>query len=219
MIRSKDEFLESRIEKLDSWISTGQISYSSRVIPLSISIETKKWILPKEQVVKLLKNVKFIALAKCDCRANYQRCDNPVEICLQFDDVGKKVVEEGQGREITIDEAVEVLNRADEYGLVHLSLYMPDHKLFALCSCCECCCHDLQILKLYNRNDIMVKADFISMTDKEKCIDCGDCVEKCSFDARLLTDVEMKYNPDKCYGCGLCVAVCSSDAIRMIDRI
>lgn len=47
---------------------------------------------------------------------------------------------------IGLEEAAAVLKQADANGLVHLSLYRPKHSLYALCSCCPCYCHDLQLL-------------------------------------------------------------------------
>jgi len=41
-----DPFLEKYLVKYDEWLNKGQISYSSKVIPISESFNTKQWVLP-----------------------------------------------------------------------------------------------------------------------------------------------------------------------------
>ena len=213
-----DEFLKERIDKYDRWLSEEKISYSSRVIPINESLTVQQWVLPTEQVLEIFRNARSVALTTCDCRTQYQRCDNPVEVCLVLNDEADKVVSEGQGRYVSIDEAADVLRVADERGLVHLSLYQPDHELFALCNCCACCCHDLQLFRLFNRKDIMVRSEYAAITDFEACTHCGTCIDRCIFDARTWNDERMKYDEERCYGCGLCVTTCPESAIDMRQR-
>ena len=213
-----DEFLKEKIEKYDRWLSKGKISYSSRVIPINESLTVQQWVLPTEQALEIFRNARSVALTTCDCRSHYQRCDNPLEICLVLNDEADKVVSEGRGRYVSTDEAADVLRVADERGLVHLSLYQPDHELFALCNCCACCCHDLQLFRLFNRKDIMVRSEYAAVTDFEACTHCGTCIDRCVFDARTWGDDQMQYDTDRCYGCGLCVTTCPESAIDMKQR-
>ncbi|MBF0557726.1 MAG: 4Fe-4S binding protein [Nitrospirae bacterium] len=213
-----DDFLKERLVKYDQWLASGTISFSSRVVPVGESLQAQQWILPAEQVKNILSDAKSIALQKCLCRVHYSRCDKPLEVCLTLNELGEKFVAKGLARHISLSEAAEVLRKADENGLVHLSLYMPDHKIVALCSCCSCCCHDIQLMKSFNRKDLMVRSEYVAVTDIDKCIDCGDCVKRCVFDARTFTDEQMHYNADQCLGCGLCVSVCPAQATVMQPR-
>lgn len=54
--------------------------------------------------------------------------------------------------------------------------------------------------------------------DKEKCIDCGICLENCRFNAIETTD---GFSVDfySCEGCGVCEYVCPADAIDMEQAI
>ena len=92
---------------------------------------------------------------------------------------------------------------------------MSDHETFALCSCCSCCCHELQIVKLTERKELMVHSEYIADTDYESCINCGECVERCIFDARTFYDEKMEYGPAACLACGLCITVCPVDVTTM----
>jgi ferredoxin len=213
-----DPFLEKRLTKYDRWMAKGQISFSSKVIPVSESLDAKQWVMPTEQVLRVLEAAESIALQDCECRTHYKRCEKPLEVCLLLNKVGDKAVAQGKARPISFDEATDVLKKANESGLVHLSLYMPEHEVFALCSCCSCCCHDLQIIKRTGRSDIMVRSEYVAVTDFDNCIHCGDCEERCFFDARTIQEAELEFDPEKCAGCGLCVTTCPVEAISMKTR-
>ena len=213
-----DPFLGKRLVKYDEWLNKGQISFTSKVIPITESLKTKKWVLPTEQAMEILRNAKSVAVQNCECRSHYKRCDNPLEVYFLLNDVGDKFVSKGEARHVLLTEAAEILRKANESGLVHLSLYMPDHQLYALCSCCSCCCHDLQIIKLFERKDLIVRSEYVAVTDFEACIHCGECVERCIFGARVYQDEQMEYNPEACLGCGLCVTTCPVEATSMVMR-
>ena len=213
-----DPFLEKRLVKYDEWLNKGQISYSSKVIPISESFNAKQWVLPIEQVIEILRNARSVAVQNCECRTHYKRCANPLEVCFLLNVVGDKFVLKGKARHVDLTEAAEILRKANESGLVHLSLYMPDHEIFALCSCCPCCCHDLQIVKQFERKDLMVRSEYVAVTISEDCIHCGDCIDRCVFDARVFRDEKMEYNAEACLGCGLCVTICPEEATSMALR-
>ncbi len=211
-----DAFLDERLNRYDKWLNSNKISFSSKVIPVSESLEGKQWILPGEQVAGILKEARSITLKDCECRTHYNRCEKPTEVCLLLNEVGDKSVAMGNGRHIELDEALIVLHNADKSGLVHLTLYRPDHQVYALCSCCSCCCHDFQIIRQYDRRELMVHSEYIAKTDTDLCIDCGECQDRCFFNARKLNAVgELQYDPKACYGCGLCVSICPTEATRM----
>ena len=216
--KNKDPFLDKRVARYDKWLAEDKIAYSSKVIPINESLSSQQWVLPAEQVLEIFRNARSIALTACECRSYYQRCDNPLDVCFLLDDEADKYVALGEARLISIEEAVEVMRVADERGLIHLSLYQPDHQLYALCNCCSCCCHDLQIVRLYNRKDLMVQSEYVAVQDDEACSHCGVCIDRCIFDARTWEDGHVAYDAQACYGCGLCVTTCPENTIIMERR-
>ncbi|MCP3942842.1 MAG: 4Fe-4S dicluster domain-containing protein [Desulfobacteraceae bacterium] len=214
-----DSYLEGYLLKYDKWLNKGQISHSSKVIPVLKSLSAEQWVLPTEQVMKILHNAKSVAVKNCECRVHYKRCDKPLEVCFLLNEVGDRLVAGGKARHVDLKEIGDILIKANESGLVHLGLYMPDHELFALCSCCSCCCHDLQIVKHYERKDLIVRSEYLAFTNFTDCIHCGECIGRCVFGARVFTDEKMEYNAEGCLGCGLCVTSCPVEATSMRLRV
>lgn len=213
-----DDWLKKYIDKYDRLIAENKISHSSKVIPVNESLHQVQHILPSAQVEEILRGADLITLAKCICRMQYKKCDKPLEVCFVLNAVGKKWMADGYSRKVTIDEALEVILLANKNGLIHLSLYMPDHELFALCSCCSCCCHDLQLLLGYDKHYVTVKSDYLAVDDPERCSHCGLCVDRCAFKARTLEMEKLVYDQKKCYGCGLCLTSCPEGSIGLQRR-
>jgi uncharacterized protein (DUF927 family) len=100
-----DAFLEKRIAKYDEWLGKGRISYAAKVIPVSESFQTKQWVLPTEQAMEILGKAESVAVLNCECRTHYQRCGNPLEVCLLLNDVGDRLVTKVKARRFDLWDA------------------------------------------------------------------------------------------------------------------
>jgi len=58
---------------------------------------------------------------------------------------------------------------------------------------------------------------FFSITDTDKCSNCGLCFAVCPHGAIVLKDGVFVIDPALCKGCGLCYATCPSKAIRLVN--
>ncbi len=214
----RDAELEQRMHLVDGWVKEGKIPCSSKVIPVQESLECMQWVLPTQQVLQILRNSRSFALANCLCRTKHRRCDNPREVCFYTNDVADKKVEQGAARRVDLQEAAETLKLANKHGLIHLTFYNPEQHVYALCSCCECCCHDIAFMKKLGRPDLVAHADYVAAVDPDACVQCGACAERCVFGAQSWESGAVVFHRDKCYGCGLCASTCSSGAIQMVLR-
>ena len=52
--------------------------------------------------------------------------------------------------------------------------------------------------------------------DKDRCSECGDCIDNCQFDA---ISADFVVNRFRCEGCGVCHLVCEHDAVYMKDTV
>lgn len=82
------------------------------------------------------------------------------------------------------------------------------------------CDVDAADLHLILNPKILEKHDFYSGKSasiiKEKCIQCGKCIELCKFDA---IDENFSVNKFKCEGCGVCVRFCPANAISFNENL
>ena len=54
--------------------------------------------------------------------------------------------------------------------------------------------------------------------DREKCTDCGECVDSCPGEVYEKKDGKVEVvNPDECHGCHTCEAVCPEEACSVIE--
>lgn len=213
-----DAYLEKRLAQYDGWLQAGRIPFSSKVVPVGEALDARQWVLPTEQVIEFLRSARSYALTPCACRSRYQRCDNPLEVCFLLDDAADQSVDDGTARHVSLEEATVVLRQANEHGLVHLTIYEPEHRVGAVCSCCSCCCHDLQFLRVYGRSDLVAHSEYVAQTDVETCTQCGACVERCVFGARVWQEDRLIFDAGACHGCGLCVTDCPAGATVLALR-
>ena len=198
-----DPYLEDFVAKYDRWIEEGKVPHAARIIPVAESLEARPWVMPTEQVLEILRGARSLAVWPCVCRTHYQRCDNPVEVCLLLDQPAEALVARGAARTVTLEEAA---------GLLQLAAV---HGLSAVCSCCTCCCHELQILQKLGRRDRLARSEYAAVTDPEACTHCGACVDRCAFGARAMAEGRLQYRAEDCMGCGLCVTVCGATRMEV----
>ncbi len=93
-----------------------------RTIPVGKSISTKTEVMLYERVEELVRTHKAFAVANCICRQEMRimgkGCEKPEESCLSFGTAAKIMVRTGRGRPISMEEALAILRRAEEVGLI-----------------------------------------------------------------------------------------------------
>ncbi len=124
--------------------------------------------------------------------------------------------EKGMMRRIGVEEAMQVLDRSEEAGLVLQTNNFQDIEF--VCSCCTCCCGALKGLKMFPNPADFVQSSFHSQKGPDKCTECEICVERCPMDAIVKGEVGMEVNLARCIGCGVCIPTCPQDAIKLVPR-
>ncbi|MCL6478996.1 MAG: 4Fe-4S binding protein [Peptococcaceae bacterium] len=190
----------------------------NRVFPAEEAIPEEYEILPFEVASGMMAGTGTIALAKCPCRIASQNCDKPLDVCLSFDGAARFLSERGMARIISPDEALAVLKKAEEAGLVHTGSNNADRLIF-LCNCCPCCCHFLRLLTEHNYSGALAKSSYQAGLNASECSGCGVCAEeRCPVKAITMEGGVARLNTERCIGCGLCVSTCPTGAVRLIKR-
>ena len=216
--RDLAEMVEAYFEEgFDSAIAEGAVSFL-RPVPVNRSVEVAYNVAPHEDARELIKNAKKIALAECICRKQRdivdQGCDKPREVCMLFGANGQYYLDRGMAREVGADEALEVLAKCQEAGLVTqpASARNPG----GICNCCGDCCAVLKALNKQPKPAEKVLSNYFAVVDPELCSSCETCLDRCQMGAIRLNDEELaEINLDRCIGCGLCVTTCPTEALRL----
>jgi Na+-translocating ferredoxin:NAD+ oxidoreductase subunit B len=198
---------------LGSWQAAPQL----RTIPIRESIEFSLDVMPYEQAEALIRAHDRFAVAPCVCRQDRalagEPCDKPAETCLSFDGGADYYVRDGRGRAITQEEALDIVKHANDAGLV----LQPSNSKTAsfICCCCGCCCGVLRNLKLQSNPAELIVSAYVATLDREECIGCSLCLERCQMDALRMTGDRITLDANRCIGCGLCVTTCPTGALTL----
>ncbi len=191
-------------------------------IPVNTRVEGEHRVYDFSEMREILEQAERITVHDCGCKTEYGNCDAPKDVCLGLDVAADEPLEDELhgSRELDIENALEVLQRSHDSGLVHLAyVMMGEDKPGLVCSCCPCCCHTLGSLVRKGRHTEIMTSKYIAANDAELCKSCGKCVDRCVFQARQMDAGKLVYNQSMCFGCGLCVSTCSDGAIRLIPRM
>ncbi|MBN2652620.1 MAG: FAD-dependent oxidoreductase [Spirochaetales bacterium] len=173
-----------------------------RVIPIETAIDgaTKK--ASYEEVSGYLNAAHRFSVSDCSCRTSREAmgegCGHLKEdMCIQMDHAAEYYIRTGRGREITREEAFEIIKKAEENGLVH-SIPNTDGpgKTHAICNCCGCGCFAYRLAGMWNNPDMM-RSNYVATVDTEKCVACGECVETCPPNALKLGQKLCSTTPEK----------------------
>jgi formate hydrogenlyase subunit 6/NADH:ubiquinone oxidoreductase subunit I len=202
--------------------------------------------LPYEEVAKVLDIKEYFCVTHCPCRhrknmdSDTHDCKYSTQVCLHFDRLAHYIVENDLGREITREEAHEILRQAAEEGLVH-GLSNQQEGADTICNCCKCCCVFLQAYHKLRHAEGMTPSNYRARVNPKLCIGCGLCVKRCPMEAIQLEDSpevknrvtritddngkvkELKnkggkvavINTEICIGCGVCAYKCSSKSLLL----
>jgi Fe-S-cluster-containing hydrogenase component 2/predicted transcriptional regulator len=200
------------------WPSYGQVIMDflpgsiMRVVPVNESIEPLSRILAYDDVVKIIGDAKTLSVTNCSCRVISGNCKKPMEVCMQVDRAAEYNIERGTGRALSKSEAVEILKKCREEGLVHVvdNRQTVGH---VICNCCNDCCLNWAIMK--GPKKWVAPSRFEAFVDTDLCSGCETCTDRCFFDALSMKDDLAAVDPEKCLGCGACTVVCPTEALKL----
>ena len=215
LIRDMNEYIPHLLDSLVK-LKTQQL----RTIPIEASLDSKGTVMPYEEARKLIEGQSKIVVAPCICRKEHamigEGCGKLAEACLIFSSAAYFYESNQLGRSISQEEALKILERAEDEALV----LQPTNaqRIQNICLCCGDCCQVLRSLKRFPHPASLVHANFYARIRKEDCIGCEACIDRCQMEAIRMQDDVAEIDLDRCIGCGLCVTACSGEAIDLIRK-
>lgn len=128
-------------------------------------------------------------------------------------EIARWAVKHGMARELTYDQAVELLQKTEQDGLVHDG---DPERWDVLCNCCKDCCAVL-VGEAKSGTQLAYRSPFMPQVNEETCNACGACVEPCPAGA-IGVDQVASVNTETCLGCGVCILKCDVDALTLVRR-
>jgi ferredoxin len=199
---------------------TGTQTPQFRTIPVWKSVSAQGWVYAYEEAREIIRQQSKIAVADCICRKEHRLlgrgCEKPLVNCFMFSTAAHFYLANGLGREITQEEALDILDEGEKAGLV----LQPTNsqKVNGMCQCCGCCCLILQGLKRHANPARHVRSNFYAEVGEDRCVGCEICLSRCQMDAVEMVGGAARVDRDRCIGCGLCATTCESGAIRLVCK-
>ena len=160
---------------------------SSRVITVDALIEAGDSIHTYDQVQTFIEQSDPIAVTTCYCRhAAVLRGEDihgmPTDVCMQFGQWAQFAIDRLGARKVNKQEAREVLNRAEEAGLIHMSQNITEGVDF-LCNCDRWHCFTVKNALAKPKPGLFFNSGFEPHFDPDRCTSCETCIDRCPAEA------------------------------------
>ncbi len=205
-------------------------SLKEKLIKIDETIEdVGQKILVYEDIEAYINRCTSITVVNCMCRTVGELLGNKCEkieenVCMALNMAGDALTPYGLGRQVSKKEALELVKKAEDCGLIHTinNAAGPDAPMM-ICNCCPCHCEVIRCLRDFKNPSALARSNFKPKFNKELCILCDKCVNICPMEALWHhyshsgkdSDERIMYKEQYCIGCGLCAHHCPKDAISM----
>ena len=111
-----------------------------KTVPVNIEISAEHRVVNFEKAKEYIDKAHSIIVLDCSCRTARGNCDAPLDVCLCMDSaaelfLSKDDVKDKNPRRITKEDAMQVLAKSHEAGLVHMALdVMGENQINAISS-------------------------------------------------------------------------------------
>ncbi len=173
------------LEHVTAMVPPGGAGIGMHVIPVEKAISMENQSIDIEHVSYWLKKYEgHIGASICSCRYGRKKLDEGCaddyeDWCIGVGDMADYCRETGRGHDVTYDEAMAILKRAEDNGYVHqITNIDGEGKIFAICNCNVKICNALRTSQLFNTPN-MSRSAYVARVDKKNCVACGRCVEYC----------------------------------------
>ena len=192
-----------------------------RVIPVEQAVQVGVEVLPYERASDIVSQAQSWGVLDCICRVQQKLigkgCEHPIKICMMFSKKPNAFDKAEVIKALTKEEALEVLRRAEEAGLVHTTgNHLGD--IDYICNCCTCGCAILRGAAEFGMLSVVEPSAFQLSVNEDSCVGCELCIDRCQFKALSMADGICKVDLQRCFGCGICISSCADGALKLVPR-
>lgn len=192
-----------------------------RVIPVEKTVPLNIEVMPYERASTYIESAQAWGVLPCICRVQKrligEGCHHTEENCIAFSSRPKAFDRTDAIQAISKEEALELLAKAGDEGLVH-STGNYRQGLTYICNCCSCSCGVLRGIAEFGELNSAAQSDFVAVVDEDLCTGCEICIDRCQFSAINVPNGICLIEKNRCYGCGNCVTTCPVEALSLVKK-
>jgi ferredoxin len=178
-------------------------------------------VVPTEDALKIVDLSHDHAVYPCMCKRLFNGKDEYK--CLNFapiTDITRNTPRSWKEKRLSPEEAKEWLQNFSDKGYVHAVFWWCDMpQAICICNCDAKYCYAARPKLWYGITNVYRRAEYLAEVDYDECIGCGQCIDRCQFEAISYDqDGRAQIDPKICFGCGQCRSVCEQNAIKLVDR-
>ncbi|HOP63737.1 MAG TPA: 4Fe-4S binding protein [Spirochaetota bacterium] len=203
--------------------SKDDVPVQMRTIPIQKSIIKDNYVETYDNIKDLIQGTEGkIVIINCVCKQGMDAVGIPCKVtktretCMIFNAFAESLIEADKGRVITKEEAISLVEKFEESGLVAQPENNKNPEF--LCFCCGCCCGVLNMIKRFPKPAEHYMSNYYAYVDSDQCEGCGTCTSRCQMDAISLVEEKAVVDLDRCIGCGLCTSTCKTGAVVLARK-
>ncbi|MHA1265832.1 MAG: ATP-binding protein [Candidatus Helarchaeota archaeon] len=204
-----------------------QTNVTGKTIEINKTIDAEEQVLPAQTVEDIINKFDDIAVGNCFCRQyremlgeNFDYLGIGPEVCFTFGKSARHVIQQGFGRRVTKEEAMEIMKKVEEAGLIHKAFHNKSDitkEENSICNCHPAYCDNFRLHR-EGAFPILNTTFFLAQVDQDTCVGCGTCEEKCPMQAISVgAENKAEVNEERCIGCGVCAHFCPEAAISLLE--
>jgi Pyruvate/2-oxoacid:ferredoxin oxidoreductase delta subunit len=208
---------------------TSQDGKPIRIIPIDRTLgASEEFILPSQSVEEIIAKFDDIAVGRCFCRQRHSLLGEPCSSeaptlnCFTFGKSARHTVAQGFAKKVSKEEALRIMQDAEQAGLVHKALHPHSRETSpetSICNCCKDCCDTIRLWRS-GTLPLINSTYHLAVIDPEACSGCNTCVERCPTEAIALNaDGVAECDENACFGCGVCSRFCPEEAIALKEGL
>jgi Pyruvate/2-oxoacid:ferredoxin oxidoreductase delta subunit len=164
-----------------------------------------------------------IAVGTCFCRHEAalidenDRCDMPNDVCMQSGMAAQFTITRGITRKVSKQEALDILKKSEEAGLVHCT--SNQQEIDFMCNCCPCHCMILKAALAQPKPGLALNSVFKPVWDEDLCTACETCIDRRPMSVLKMSNGDIpEVDLDRCIDHGVCATGCPEEAISLVQR-